>query len=206
MDVMQARWMRWIHILVIWATIGLFPVLAADAETLLDVVKDVVKQDPRSGTWTPEQQRQVEKGALDQIQDRFELFAGCSPVGVTVEKLSDDGKKIGLTVGDLQAAIESRLRAARIYNANKPAVPYLRIVVVVQGPSFAATVSFRKLLVDQTHTQLPGPATTWVGGYVGTHGSRGHEAGHFILSSLSQVMDRFIAEYLEINDSACQYQ
>ena len=53
--------------------------------------------------------------AMGQTPERFELYNACRPVKLVVERLSDRAAAIGLTKQSLQAAAESRLRAARLY-------------------------------------------------------------------------------------------
>ena len=52
---------------------------------------------------------------------RFQLFNACRPMRLVVERLGDDATEIGLKKEALQAAAESRLRAARLYTARIPA-------------------------------------------------------------------------------------
>lgn len=62
--------------------------------------------------------------ALISDLDRFELFNNCGPVSVSIEDLAPDAAKIGLTKDSLQAAVESRLRIARLYDpAYSPPIP-----------------------------------------------------------------------------------
>ena len=44
-----------------------------------------------------------------------------------------------------------------------------------------------------------GFAATWSTGFTGTHGSR----ADFVVSSVSQIMDGFLDEYLRVNEAAC---
>ena len=44
-----------------------------------------------------------------------------------------------------------------------------------------------------------GVAEAWSRGITGTHG----EAAEFIISGLSGLLDRFLTEYLRVNESAC---
>ena len=50
--------------------------------------------------------------------DRFELFTDCQPMGLVVEGVPPDASEIGLTRESIIAAVESRLRAARLYDAD----------------------------------------------------------------------------------------
>ena len=180
-----------------WLAIGAFLVPVAHAETLLDAVR----KDPRYQALTPDQQEQIDNKAIKQMMDKFDLFANCQPLAVTVTDASKTENKLGLTKADIQAAVESRLRGARLYTP-KFATPYLRIGIMIVGNAFSVHLHLVKRLVDDTYSQMHGLATTWMDGFTGTHGG-GSAGGSFILSSLSQVLDRFIADYLRINEAAC---
>ena len=54
--------------------------------------------------------------------DRFQLFNECGPLDLVVEDYKDnaDWADMGLTVDRLQTMVESRLRAARLYDATVP--------------------------------------------------------------------------------------
>ncbi len=128
---------------------------------------------------------------------RFELFNGCKPMDLAVESLNDDTGKIGLTKARLQAAAESRLRSARLYDSDATA-PWLYVNVNVSGPAFSISLQYKKLVLDLASVKN-GYAATWNTAGTGTHGG---DAG-YIVSSLSQHLDRFLVEYLRVNESAC---
>ena len=75
--------------------------------------------------------------------------------------------QIGLTEESIQAAVESRLRSARLYDAD--ASPYLYVNVNVVGRAFSARLEYNKTVYDQISTER-GLATTWKIGSAGTHG------------------------------------
>ena len=56
----------------------------------------------------------------EEEKKRFELYNGCLPMDLVVEVLSDDAKEIGLSREAIQNALESRLRAARLYQNQTP--------------------------------------------------------------------------------------
>ena len=128
--------------------------------------------------------------------DRFQLFNECRPMRLTVERLPADAAEIDLTEAAIQAAVESRLRSARLYDAD--ADPYLYVNVFVVGRAYAFDLEYKKVVYDQVSTEL-GFAATWKSGNVGTHGG----GAAFILSNLAGHMDRFLVEYLRVNESAC---
>ena len=131
--------------------------------------------------------------------DRFRLFADCGPMFLIVGGLSEDATKTGLTKESIQAAGESRLRSARLYiGANTAALQYLYIAVNVVGGGFSVGLEFSKWVFDS----LSGEelyAVTWGADSTGTHGG---DSG-FLLSAVSQHLDKFLVEYLRVNEEAC---
>ena len=130
--------------------------------------------------------------------DRFKLFNECGPMDLLVADYKDDADwaDIGLTVDRIQTMAESRLRAARLYDA--PALPYLYVDVNAAGRSYSLSVEYKKVVYDRVSDET-NYATTWSAGSTGTHGG---DAG-FILQGLSEDLDRFILEYLRVNEDAC---
>ena len=130
--------------------------------------------------------------------DRFQLFNECGPMNLVVEDYGDDAgwTDIGLTVDRIQTMAESRLRAARLYDAT--ALPILLINVNVVGRGFSLRVGYNKVVYDGVSGET-NYATTRNFASTGTHGG---DAG-FILQGLSEYLDRFILEYLRVNEDAC---
>ena len=62
-----------------------------------------------------------------------------------VESLHADAAEIGLTEESIQAAVESRLRSARLYDAD--AGPFLYVNVGVAGPGHAIRLRYLKLRI-----------------------------------------------------------
>lgn len=133
--------------------------------------------------------------------DRFKLFNECAPIYLVVESLPDKAADIGLTKERIQILAESRLRAARLFDEDARPYLYVNIGVLVSKNSagaFDIQVSFKKELYDSI-SDLSYHATTWQTGSYGTHGG---DAG-FIMQSLSEKLDRFVLEYLRVNETAC---
>ena len=128
----------------------------------------------------------------------FKLFADCQPMQLIVEDLRSDASDIGLTKASIQAAAESRLRSARLYDSDPLTYPYLYINVNVVGRAFNIGLEYSKPVYDPL-SDSHGVATTWNKGMVGTHGG---DAG-YILSSISELMDTFLVEFLRVNEEAC---
>ena len=134
--------------------------------------------------------------ATAQDTDRFKLFNECAPMRFFVES-DDDLVAIGLTVDRIGTLAESRLRSARLYDAD--AVSWLFVRVNVAGSAFSLSLEYKKLLYDAVSGET-NYATTWDVGGTGTHSGN---AG-LILQSLSEQLDGFILGYLRVNETACK--
>ena len=141
----------------------------------------------------------VQAQAVSEL-DRFRLFNACRPMELVVEALAPDARAVGLTRERIQLAAESRLRAARLYTESmeKANRAYLYIRIHVEGRAGTIFVQYSKWVIDLA-TKSDGPAITWNTGGTGTHGG---DAG-FIIQHLSSSLDEFLAEYLRVNESAC---
>ena len=128
--------------------------------------------------------------------DRFQFFNECRPMNLVVEGLPAAAAEIDLTEAAIQAAVESRLRAARLYDADAGPILYVNVSVV--GRAYSLGLEYLKVLYDPVSDETR-PATTWESGSTGTHG--GDAA--YILSILAGQMDLFLVEYLRVNESAC---
>ena len=129
---------------------------------------------------------------------RFQLFNECRPVPLLVEYLPSDAAAVGLTRERVRTLAESRLRAARLFS-DEALGPYLYVNVNVSGRAFSVSVAFKKPLFDQVSGE-GGAAETWNAGFVGTHGGY----GGVIMQYLSEALDRFVLEYLRVNEDACR--
>ena len=129
---------------------------------------------------------------------RFELFNDCRPMSLIIENLSDDAKKIGLTRAHLYRVAESRLRSARIYQDDYSQLKeYLYVNVHVVGSAFSASLRYnRRVTNEHGHN---GIASTWVQGYTGSA-----DSASSVAFGLSELMDMFLAEYLRVNEDACE--
>ena len=134
--------------------------------------------------------------------DYFALWNECAPIDLVVAGLSNEAADIGLTKERIQTLAESRLRAARLYAAAARPYLYVRVGVLVsenrRGGAHNIEVSFMKYLRDSVSEQN-GMAQTWNTGGFGTHSGN---AG-FLLQQLSEYLDRFVLEYLRVNEAAC---
>ena len=130
--------------------------------------------------------------------DRFQLWNDCRPMYLVVENLPESAAQIGLTEERIAIAVRSRLRAARLYEVSVRN-PYLYVNVNVLRRSFGIIIRYNKFVQDLV-TGKTGPSPTWNIHGIGTHGE---DAG-YILSTVAMYMDRFIDEYLRVNEDACR--
>lgn len=134
--------------------------------------------------------------AQDESQERFELFTRCAAMDLRVSFQDNADGASNLTIGQIERAVRSRLRAARLYRETSSFM--LRVFVMAQSQAFSVDLSFYKSLYDST-SSVQGLAITWQSGGVGTHGGN----ANYVLSSISQEMDEFLDDYLRVNESAC---
>ncbi len=128
-------------------------------------------------------------------RDTFQLFTSCSKMYVFVG-VRDKGNEIpALTESSVRRTVVSRLRAARIYNA-EAAFNSLSVGVMIVGNAFSVSTEFRPYVVRHGHAE---PATTW---QTGTTGRSGYDAG-YVRDVVASHLDEFIDEYLRVNEDAC---
>ncbi len=139
----------------------------------------------------------AEEMSLEERRERFELFNYCLPMRLIVEGLGSGADEIGLTEELLTAAVESRLRSARLYDEDASFYLYLNVNVVGQG--FGISLEYRTGVCRLLISDLCSMATTWDTGSAGTHGGN---AG-YIRSWVSGHMDTFLLEYLRVNEEYC---
>ncbi len=134
--------------------------------------------------------------SADERFERFELWDSCRAMNMLVEELSRDSSEIGLTKQDIEIAVRSRLRSARMYSDDS--ISYLYVAVNIVAQAFDISFFYRKVVRDLSSGETL-PATTWQIGSTGNHG----QSSEYILSAISQHTDRFIDEYLRVNEEAC---
>jgi len=125
--------------------------------------------------------------------DKFKLYTGCSDVDLLVEGIRPND--VGLTKWQVETTARSRLRGARIYDAD--AGPWLYVQVNVLGPAHII-IELKKSFYDLEGRV--GTASAWRVGAIGTHG-RGDSG--YILQGVGEFVDSFIDEYLRVNAPAC---
>ena len=138
--------------------------------------------------------------SVEEQLDHFALFSDCTQMMLVVEGLPSDATDIGLSDEGVQTAVESRLRSARLYRSDGAIVPYLYVNVNVVGRAFSIRLEYKKNLYDVDYAQASGYATTWKSSSAGTHGGD----AVYIVSAVSQHVDRFLVEFLRVNEDACE--
>ena len=128
--------------------------------------------------------------------DRFRLFNFCSRMGLWID-LDEDAARMKLTENSIQVATESRLRSARIYRSESYA-PALDVSISLVGNAFSIRVRYYKFVFDPI-TDLNFATATWGASMTGTH----TEDPSYIISSLSEVLDAFLVDYLRVNEKYC---
>ena len=136
-------------------------------------------------------------GAQDDANSRFQLFTGCSPTRVVVTLAPGD---VDVTLSRVENLVESRLRAARVYA--DPEDSWLGVLLSVNvgfsGDAYSTQVLFFKQVTDPFSGEQ-GVAATWEGRRLGTHAGD----GSFVMQNVSELVDRFVLEYLRVNEGAC---
>ena len=134
--------------------------------------------------------------------ERFQLYAGCSPVLIGYVDIQDADAELGLSEGRVETLVRSRLRGARIYYSGPITttsdVPVLTTTVYVSGQAFHIEIGMLNR-VSRTSINATGIAWTWSRHITGTHGKN----PSFVLGAVSEVVDIFIDEYLRVNEAAC---
>ncbi len=119
-------------------------------------------------------------------------------VAVTVEDFTADAGEIGLARDRIQARVELRLRSVGLTPGKDSTKngTYLYVNVHVADNVFNILVKYNRLVGfitgNRRYRQL---ATTWESGTTGTHGRN----TAFIMVALDRHLDRFLNEYLKVN-------
>ena len=140
--------------------------------------------------------------------DRFNFFNACEGMAYHVSISGEGSNDSALRDSEVENAIESRLRAARIFegDSQKAAKSYFNVYVTLAGSAASLGVGFEKPgFVDpysrHRMAQFPRGMETWQKGWFVQGGFR---SGEF-LAQLSKYLDEFIASYLRVNsDEACE--
>lgn len=129
------------------------------------------------------------------------VVAECDPIHVVVEEPNQPARRVGLTKLTIQHSVESRLRAARLFQDEfTKQFFYVQIVVLRNAAGvnvFSIQVSLQRRIEDAGYGK-PAFVGVWNNGTVGTSSEP-----QFIMGSLSIEIDEFITKYLRANDGYC---
>ena len=136
-------------------------------------------------------------GGQEVTEERFRLFTECAPLRLNVAVATGDPESdgIGLTEDRVRRMAESRLRAARLYDAEGDTV--VRLYAVYGAFPETVGLDFWKRLFDpisgeSAFLQVYGPERYGSG-----------EDAEFFMQSLSEMLDSFIGDYLRVNGEWC---
>ncbi|MCY3536197.1 MAG: hypothetical protein F4162_03245 [Synechococcus sp. SB0676_bin_10] len=134
------------------------------------------------------------------LDDQAALFTRCSRMRTVID-VQKNRIALGQSVPTQDAvrrAVTSRLRSARLFNDQEEDL-FLHVHVHVVGPAFSIGVELNKRLTDELYSGLSFLAPSWQTSSTGTSGN----GSSYIISSLGQALDRFIDEYLRVNEKNC---
>ena len=179
----------------LWFVLGLLEKGASTSATVEDLEAKSPNNAPFASNFGPGSER-----------ERFGLWTACKPLWPALIFNSKDN-----TFDDsISAAVESRLRGARLYggltrnSTGEGFVPrgeLLRIVVNRGGGLFYISIGLQKRLFDP----ITGLRSTAYADYRGGgYSSFGSGPPKYVRSALADKLDRFIADYLRVNADACE--
>ena len=132
------------------------------------------------------------------LNDMIQLGTECGPVGLIV--YVHDGDEIQLTEDAVAIAARSRLRSARLYPApGTQATGNLHVEVLLAEIEFTYRLWFEKPQLDLISDIRSWSPTGWEGWVLGRHGGK----ASFVLSSIARQLDKFLDDYLRVNDFYC---
>jgi hypothetical protein len=132
--------------------------------------------------------------ALQDVSFKSSPLKGIKTLAVLVEKLSEDGMKIGLTGEKIRTTAELSLRREGIVIANTVTYPCLYIKINVMGPEYSIRVEMREEAA-LTRIPLSFRVTTWYAESTGTHGG---DSSH-IIAALEERLNGFANDYKKAN-------
>ena len=168
----------------------------------------------------------------EQQREMFKLYTDCRPISSTVSVFGDH-TEIGLDQNQINIAIESRLRAARIYRDYDGTTPNLSVSIGITNNGFAMMMAFQRTLYNRSGNpvfnahligEIAGTASEDdinlmqearrrglippYSGVASTWSSSlmvGVHAGDetYIRITVNDMLDEFLAGYLRINERDC---
>ena len=127
------------------------------------------------------------------------LYTRCDAMRLVVLPLGEEEVAHGLSHRTIRFAVESRLRAARLYRPTPRSGPLeLRLLVSVVDGAFSVTILLQRTVAN-AGLGFPGHVGLAMRPVLGVHAND----PAFVTHSLSELMDRFLVEYLRANEQAC---
>lgn len=115
---------------------------------------------------------------------------------------------LDITENSIRTVVVDRLRIARLFSPKDTSIRksgILHIDVSTAGRAFAVGVSYTKPLYDPASGETS-HAISWRDGTIGMHGGSIEDAAVYIRSVVSEKVDKFLVEYLRVNEKACEAQ
>ena len=133
----------------------------------------------------------------DDRRDQFSLYTQCGRLDF-LSALMPLAEELGLTTSSIDAVAVELLENASVYS-DEPSRAFASVHVIgIESGAYATQLRFWKLVDDGTYTETLGWAPTWMTQRLSTAPS-----SQTILSDISDLVQYFVAEYLRINDEAC---
>ena len=132
-------------------------------------------------------------------RDPHLLYSDCASMSAFGTLVQDPDRRIDLTEDAVQSALEARIRSARIYEPGEEGGrQFIFALVTVYQDAYIVELQLHRRIDDAGYA-VGGIVRVWDDQVVGTHG---HDVQR-VLGALSQMIDRFVVEYLRANESAC---
>ena len=150
---------------------------------------------------------QVESSEQIARTSRFMLFSDCRPMAYDIV-LNLTETDLDITENSIRTVVVDRLRIARLFSPKDTSIRksgILHIDVSTAGRAFAVGVSYTKPLYDPASGETS-HAISWRDGTIGMHGGSIEDAAVYIRSVVSEKVDKFLVEYLRVNEKACEAQ
>ena len=130
------------------------------------------------------------------------FYNGCAPMHTWVEFTLRDG--FDLSKARIETLAKSRLSAAGLYDGSEPHALFVEVIVArVGGAQRRWGWAYRHdLYFYRWLAGYGGPAITWRTGGIGVVSPDTAESA--LYSTLSEDIDAFILDYLQVNEDACE--
>ena len=134
----------------------------------------------------------------------FSLYNRCTGLNLLVGDMSRDADRMGLTQTAVVAAVESRLRGARLMSDESTGEVLsvgIQVMALRTGREvvFLTELSLDRFMEDNGFGRAR-MMTAWSDGSIGIS----DWTDQFVMGSLSKVIDRFVSSYLRANGAVCR--